>query len=124
VVRDAERLARPCTSRTHASTTRVCERVSPRRLLLRLDCQRRWQRRTRRIRHRWVEIRCGVHRFSGGNGGDQLGLVFGQIAVTQRLMPALIRSKGRVVNIGSVGGKIAVATYGPYAGTKFEPTGA
>jgi short-subunit dehydrogenase len=31
----------------------------------------------------------------------------------------LIRSKGRVVNISSVGGKIAMATYGPYAGTKF-----
>jgi hypothetical protein len=88
------------------------------------DCQRRWQRRTRRVRHRWVEIHCGMHRFSGGNGGDQLGLVFSQIAVTQLLKPALIRSKGRVVNIGSVGGKIAVATYGPYAGTKFEPAGA
>ena len=31
----------------------------------------------------------------------------------------MIRSKGRVVNISSVGGKIAMATYGPYAGTKF-----
>jgi NAD(P)-dependent dehydrogenase (short-subunit alcohol dehydrogenase family) len=60
----------------------------------------------------------------GGNGGDQLGLVFGQIAVTQLLKPALIRSNGGVVNIGSVGGKIAVATHGPYAGTKFEPAGA
>jgi NAD(P)-dependent dehydrogenase (short-subunit alcohol dehydrogenase family) len=45
--------------------------------------------------------------------------LFGQIAVTQALLPALIRSKGRVVNISSVGGKIAMATYGPYAGTKF-----
>jgi NAD(P)-dependent dehydrogenase (short-subunit alcohol dehydrogenase family) len=44
---------------------------------------------------------------------------FGHIAVTQTLLPALIRSGGRVVNISSVGGKIAVATYGPYAGTKF-----
>ena len=44
---------------------------------------------------------------------------FGHIAVTQTLLPALIRSKGRVVNISSVGGKIAMATYGPYAGTKF-----
>jgi NAD(P)-dependent dehydrogenase (short-subunit alcohol dehydrogenase family) len=44
---------------------------------------------------------------------------FGHIAVTQALLPALIRSKGRVVNISSVGGKIAMATYGPYAGTKF-----
>src|SRR5262245_17747421 len=45
--------------------------------------------------------------------------LFGQVAVTQALLPALIRSKGRVVNISSVGGKVAMATYGPYAGTKF-----
>lgn len=45
--------------------------------------------------------------------------LFGHIAVIQTLLPALIRSKGRVVNISSVGGKIAMATYGPYAGTKF-----
>jgi NAD(P)-dependent dehydrogenase (short-subunit alcohol dehydrogenase family) len=44
---------------------------------------------------------------------------FGHIAVTQTLLPALIRSKGRVINISSVGGKIAMATYGPYASTKF-----
>ena len=44
---------------------------------------------------------------------------FGHIAVIQALLPALIRNKGRVVNISSVGGKIAMATYGPYAGTKF-----
>jgi NAD(P)-dependent dehydrogenase (short-subunit alcohol dehydrogenase family) len=45
--------------------------------------------------------------------------LFGHIAVTQALLPALIRSKGRVVNISSVGGKVAMATYGPYAATKF-----
>jgi len=44
---------------------------------------------------------------------------FGHIAVTQALLPALIRSKGRVINISSVGGKIAMATYGPYAAAKF-----
>jgi NAD(P)-dependent dehydrogenase (short-subunit alcohol dehydrogenase family) len=45
--------------------------------------------------------------------------LFGHIAVTQALLPALIRAKGRVVNISSVGGRIAMATYGPYAATKF-----
>jgi NAD(P)-dependent dehydrogenase (short-subunit alcohol dehydrogenase family) len=45
--------------------------------------------------------------------------LFGHIAVTQALLTALIRSKGRVVNVSSVGGKVAMATYGPYAGTKF-----
>ncbi|WP_433414709.1 SDR family oxidoreductase [Microtetraspora malaysiensis] len=45
--------------------------------------------------------------------------LFGHIAVTQALLPALLRSKGRVINISSVGGKIAMATYGAYAGAKF-----
>lgn len=44
---------------------------------------------------------------------------FGHIAVTQKLLPALILSKGRVINISSVGGRIAMATYGPYGGAKF-----
>lgn len=45
--------------------------------------------------------------------------LFGHIAVTQALLPALLRDSGRVVNISSVGGRVAMATYGPYAGTKF-----
>ena len=45
--------------------------------------------------------------------------LFGHIAVTQALLPFLHRSHGRIVNISSVGGKVAMATYGPYAGTKF-----
>jgi NAD(P)-dependent dehydrogenase (short-subunit alcohol dehydrogenase family) len=45
--------------------------------------------------------------------------LFGHIAVTQALLPALLRSKGRVVNISSIGGRIAMATYGAYAGAKF-----
>ncbi len=45
--------------------------------------------------------------------------LFGPIAVTQALLPALLRHSGRVINISSVGGRIAMPTYGPYAGTKF-----
>ncbi|WP_033293093.1 SDR family oxidoreductase [Amycolatopsis jejuensis] len=45
--------------------------------------------------------------------------LFGQIAVTQALLPALLRHSGRVVNISSIGGKVALATCGPYSGTKF-----
>jgi len=45
--------------------------------------------------------------------------LFGHVAVTQALLPALIQAKGRIVNISSVGGRIAMAAYGPYAGTKF-----
>ncbi|WP_327010459.1 SDR family oxidoreductase [Dactylosporangium sp. NBC_01737] len=45
--------------------------------------------------------------------------LFGHIAVTQALLPALLRSKGRVINISSIGGRIAMPTYGAYAGAKF-----
>jgi len=45
--------------------------------------------------------------------------LFGHIAVTQALLPALLRSRGRVINISSIGGKIAMPTYGAYAGAKF-----
>jgi NAD(P)-dependent dehydrogenase (short-subunit alcohol dehydrogenase family) len=41
--------------------------------------------------------------------------LFGHIAMTQALLPALLQSSGTVVNISSVGGKFAMATYGPYA---------
>ncbi len=45
--------------------------------------------------------------------------LFGHIAVTQALLPFLRKSRGRVVTISSVGGKISMATYGAYAGAKF-----
>lgn len=43
----------------------------------------------------------------------------GHVAVTQALLPALVRDKGRVVNISSMLGKLAMAGYGPYASSKF-----
>jgi len=45
--------------------------------------------------------------------------LFGHIAVTQALLPALLMSGGTVVNVSSVGGRVAMATYGAYAGSKF-----
>jgi NAD(P)-dependent dehydrogenase (short-subunit alcohol dehydrogenase family) len=45
--------------------------------------------------------------------------LFGHVAMTQALLPALIESRGTVVNVTSVGGKVAMAGYGAYAGTKF-----
>jgi NAD(P)-dependent dehydrogenase (short-subunit alcohol dehydrogenase family) len=45
--------------------------------------------------------------------------LFGHVAVTQALLPFLVTSRGRIVNISSVGGKGAMPTYGPYAATKF-----
>ena len=45
--------------------------------------------------------------------------LFGHIAMTQALLPALLISSGTVVNISSVGGKVVLPTYGAYAGSKF-----
>ncbi|SPM37754.1 NADP-dependent 3-hydroxy acid dehydrogenase YdfG [Mycobacterium rhizamassiliense] len=45
--------------------------------------------------------------------------LFGHIAITQALFPALLASSGTVVNISSVGGKVVLPTYGAYAGSKF-----
>ncbi|MFY1672688.1 SDR family NAD(P)-dependent oxidoreductase [Plantactinospora sp. WMMB334] len=45
--------------------------------------------------------------------------LFGHVAVTQALLPALLHGKGRVINISSIGGKTAMPTYGAYAGAKF-----
>ena len=49
--------------------------------------------------------------------------VFGQVAMTQALLPALFQSRGTIVNISSIGGKAAMAGYGPYASTKFALEG-
>ena len=45
--------------------------------------------------------------------------LFGHVAMMQALLPALIKSRGTVVNVSSVGGKVAMATYGPYGSAKF-----
>ena len=44
--------------------------------------------------------------------------VFGQIAVTQAFLPLLRRTRGRIVNIGSVGGHLAIPFGGVLNGTK------
>ena len=45
--------------------------------------------------------------------------VVGQIAVTQAFLGALRRSHGRIVNIGSIGGRVALPFIGPYSASKF-----
>ncbi len=44
---------------------------------------------------------------------------FGQIAVTQAFLPALRRARGRILNVSSIGGRIALPLAGPYASSKF-----
>jgi NAD(P)-dependent dehydrogenase (short-subunit alcohol dehydrogenase family) len=45
--------------------------------------------------------------------------VIGQVAVTQALLPALRRARGRIVNISSVAGRVALPLAGPYAASKY-----
>ncbi|MNL19938.1 putative oxidoreductase [compost metagenome] len=45
--------------------------------------------------------------------------VIGQVAVIQELTPALLNSGGRVVNIGSVGGKVSMPGFGIYSAAKY-----
>jgi NAD(P)-dependent dehydrogenase (short-subunit alcohol dehydrogenase family) len=44
---------------------------------------------------------------------------FGQIAVTQALLPALLAARGRIVNVSSIGGLVAGPTFGAYSASKF-----
>jgi short-subunit dehydrogenase len=45
--------------------------------------------------------------------------VIGQIAVTKAFLGALRRAHGRIVNIGSIGGRVALPFLGPYNASKF-----
>ncbi len=44
--------------------------------------------------------------------------VFGHIAVTQAFLPLLRQSRGRVINVGSMAGRVALPFSGPYASSK------
>ncbi len=43
----------------------------------------------------------------------------GQVAVTQALLPALRAGRGRIVNMSSIGGRVALPLLGPYNASKF-----
>jgi NAD(P)-dependent dehydrogenase (short-subunit alcohol dehydrogenase family) len=45
--------------------------------------------------------------------------VVGQLAVTQAVFAQLRRARGRVVNVSSIGGRMALPLYGPYAASKY-----
>jgi NAD(P)-dependent dehydrogenase (short-subunit alcohol dehydrogenase family) len=45
--------------------------------------------------------------------------LIGQVAVTQAFLPALRRAHGRIVNVSSIGGRVALPLVGAYAASKF-----
>jgi NAD(P)-dependent dehydrogenase (short-subunit alcohol dehydrogenase family) len=45
--------------------------------------------------------------------------LFGHLAVTRELLPALLESRGRIVNVGSVGGRFSAPFVAPYSASKF-----
>lgn len=49
--------------------------------------------------------------------------VFGLMSLTKACLPAIRRSKGRIVNVGSVSGQVATPSGATYSGTKFAVEG-
>ena len=49
--------------------------------------------------------------------------LIGQVAVTQAFLPLLRIAEGRIVNMGSIGGRVALPLMGPYAASKFALEG-
>ncbi len=49
--------------------------------------------------------------------------LIGQVAVTQAALPALRRARGRIVNVSSIGGRIALPLVSPYSASKFALEG-
>jgi NAD(P)-dependent dehydrogenase (short-subunit alcohol dehydrogenase family) len=45
--------------------------------------------------------------------------VISQLAVIQAVMPQLRSARGRIVNVSSIGGRMALPLYGPYSASKF-----
>jgi NAD(P)-dependent dehydrogenase (short-subunit alcohol dehydrogenase family) len=43
----------------------------------------------------------------------------GQVAVTRALLPALLRTRGHIVNMSSIGGRVTNPLFGPYSASKF-----
>jgi NAD(P)-dependent dehydrogenase (short-subunit alcohol dehydrogenase family) len=49
--------------------------------------------------------------------------LFGHIAITQALLPSLLSTHGRIVTVGSIGGRMSLPYLSPYTASKFAVRG-
>ena len=49
--------------------------------------------------------------------------LFGPVAVTQAFLPLIRQGNGRIVNVGSIGGRMALPIHGAYSASKFAMEG-
>jgi NAD(P)-dependent dehydrogenase (short-subunit alcohol dehydrogenase family) len=45
--------------------------------------------------------------------------LLGQVRLTQSVLPAVLAARGRIVNMSSIGGRMALPLFGPYAASKY-----
>jgi NAD(P)-dependent dehydrogenase (short-subunit alcohol dehydrogenase family) len=49
--------------------------------------------------------------------------LFGHVAVTKALLPALLANRGRLITVGSIGGRMSLPFLSPYTASKFAVRG-
>ncbi len=120
--------------RSDEASRRLLEEISPRIVPLRIDVT---DRETVAAAVTEIEKRCGDAGLAGlvNNAGIAVGgplelvsdedlrrqfevNVLGLVAVTRAMLPLLRASRGRIVNMGSVSGRIALPLLGAYAASK------
>jgi NAD(P)-dependent dehydrogenase (short-subunit alcohol dehydrogenase family) len=49
--------------------------------------------------------------------------LFGHVAITTELLPALLKTRGRLITVGSIGGRMSLPFLSPYTASKFAVRG-
>ena len=102
----------------------VCDDGSVDRAIARIETRRRRRRCAGEQRRSSL---CGADRGdpSGGfRAGNSRRIFLASVRVTQRVLPQMrARRSGRIVNMSSLAGRLALPLFGPYSGSKFALEG-